>query len=203
MHKKLLASFTAYLSLAGCAVPQSGDFEAVPAANIPFGLDSAQTTLPSPTMTAPSQSQDPAGTEYVLIDLYFIRNSFVVKVQREVAIPVDATIAIEALSKGLDTDPQLAGLRTALPSTFEASVEVDRGVANVNASRAFLNSLSAVDQRLAIAQIVLTLTSQPGIGQVLVSVDGKPIAVPRGRGDLISAGNRVTFDDYANLIATN
>jgi spore germination protein GerM len=124
----------------------------------------------------------------------------VIKVQRSVTSPVDATSTLASLTEGLLDDPQLAALRTAIPSSLQANVDVDRGVATVNATRAFLNSLSAVDQRLAIAQIVLTLTSRPGIGQVVFSVDQQTIVVPRGRGDLSSAGDPVTFDDYKNLI---
>ena len=73
-------------------------------------------------------------------------------------------------------------------------------MARVDASRTFLNSLSGLDQKLAIAQIVLTLTSRPGVGQVLFSVDGKLISVPRGRGDSVASGVAVTFDDYSSLI---
>jgi spore germination protein GerM len=73
-------------------------------------------------------------------------------------------------------------------------------VAQVDATRAFLNSLSGLDQKLAIAQIVLTLTSRPGVGQVLFSVEGKFISVPRGRGDSVASGIAVTFDDYESLV---
>jgi spore germination protein GerM len=114
--------------------------------------------------------------------------------------PVDANGALAALTEGLVEDSTTVGLRSAIPASLEARVDVDRGVATVNATRAFLNSLSAVDQRLAIAQIVLTLTSRPGIGQVVFFVDGKAIAVPKGRGDLSGIGDPVTFDDYTNII---
>jgi spore germination protein GerM len=53
-----------------------------------------------------------------------------------------------------------------------------------------------------VAQIVLTLTSRPGIGQVLFSVDGVPTGVPRGRGDLAGPLTPVTFDDYSSLVVT-
>jgi spore germination protein GerM len=103
----------------------------------------------------------------------------------------------------LDTqDPALAGLRTAIPKTFSATVSVERGVASVDSTRGLLDTLSPLDQRLAVAQIVLTLTSRPGIGQVLFSVDGVPTGVPRGRGDLAGPLTPVTFDDYSSLVVT-
>jgi hypothetical protein len=186
--------------LAACAVPNSGAFEPTADDDIPFGLNDAQTTVPQTSSTAPTPNPDPLGTDYEQVDLYFIRGSAVTKVQRLVKSPADATSTLASLTEGLMDDPKFAGLRTAIPSTLQAIVDVDRGVATVNATRVFLNSLSAVDQRLAIAQIVLTLTSRPGIGQVVFSVDQRTIVVPRGRGDLSGAGDPVTFDDYKNLI---
>jgi spore germination protein GerM len=91
--------------------------------------------------------------------------------------------------------------KTLLPTAFAANIDVEGGVANVNSKIGYLDSIKPNEQRLAIAQIVLTLTSQPGIGQVTFSVGGKPIGVPRGRGDIAGAGIPVTFDDYKMLIA--
>jgi len=196
---RLISSCMLFL-LPACAVPNSGAFEPTANDDIPFGLNDAQTTIPESMTTTPTQNPDPPGTQYEQVDLYFIRGAAVIKVQRSVKSPVDATSTLASLTEGLLDDPQLAALRTAIPSSLQANVDVDRGVATVNATRAFLNSLSAVDQRLAIAQIVLTLTSRPGIGQVVFSVDQQTIVVPRGRGDLSSAGDPVTFDDYKNLI---
>ena len=135
------------------------------------------------------------------VDLFYISNSKIIKVQRNVASPANPSQALSSLVEGPSTSPEFVGLRTALPPTFAASVDVIRGVARVDATRTFLNSLSGLDQKLAIAQIVLTLTSRPGVGQVLFSVDGKLISVPRGRGDSVASGIAVTFDDYSSLIS--
>ena len=185
-----------------CAVPSSGSYSQVPPAEIPFGLNTPQTTLPPTTTTV----LDPMITDSLPvavsepIDLFFISNSRIIKVQRNVASPANPSQALSSLVEGPSTSPEFVGLRTALPTTFAASVDVIRGVARVDASRTFLNSLSGLDQKLAIAQIVLTLTSRPGVGQVLFSVDGKLISVPRGRGDSVASGVAVTFDDYSSLI---
>jgi len=66
----------------------------------------------------------------------------------------------------------------------------------------FLSELEPLDQRLAIAQIVLTLTRRPGIGQVLFVVDEVEIQVPRGAGDLTAKGATVTYDDYLSVLST-
>ena len=188
--------------LSSCAVPSSGSYQQVAPEDIPFGLNAPQTTIPQTTTTV----SDPMSTESIAvavsepIDLFFISNSRLIKVQRNVASPANPSQALSSLVEGPNTSPEFVGLRTALPTTFAASVDVIRGVARVDATRAFLNSLSGLDQKLAIAQIVLTLTSRPGVGQVLFSVDGKLISVPRGRGDLAKPGTTVSFDDYSSLI---
>ncbi len=202
MTKVVLPSMLLIAVLSSCAVPSSGSYQQVSNADIPFGLSSPQTTIPQTTTTV----SDPNSTESLPIavsepvDLFFISNSRIIKVQRNVASPANPAQALSSLVEGPSTSPEFVGLRTALPTTFTARVDVIRGVAQVDATRAFLNSLSGLDQKLAIAQIVLTLTSRPGVGQVLFSVEGKLISVPRGRGDSVASGIAVTFDDYASLI---
>ena len=188
--------------VSSCVVPSSGSYQQVASDDIPFGLNAPQTTIPQTTTTIPdiiaTDSLPVAVSEP--IDLFFISNSRIIKVQRNVASPANPAQALSSLVEGPSTSPEFVGLRTALPTTFAASVDVIRGVARVDATRAFRNSLSGLDQKLAIAQIVLTLTSRPGVGQVLFSVDGKLISVPRGRGDSVASGVAVTFDDYSSLI---
>ena len=202
MSRVVLPSMLLIAVLSSCAVPSSGSYQQVSNADIPFGLSSPQTTIPQTTTTV----SDPNSTESLPIavsepvDLFFISNSRIIKVQRNVASPANPAQALSSLVEGPSTSPEFVGLRTALPTTFTAKVDVIRGVAQVDATRAFLNSLSGLDQKLAIAQIVLTLTSRPGVGQVLFSVEGKLISVPRGRGDSVASGVAVTFDDYASLI---
>ena len=202
MSRVVLPSMLLIAVLSSCAVPSSGSYQQVSNADIPFGLSSPQTTIPQTTTTV----SDPNSTESLPIavsepvDLFFISNSRIIKVQRNVASPANPAQALSSLVEGPSTSPEFVGLRTALPTTFTARVDVIRGVAQVDATRAFLNSLSGLDQKLAIAQIVLTLTSRPGVGQVLFSVEGKLISVPRGRGDSVASGVAVTFDDYASLI---
>ena len=188
--------------VAGCSVSTTGEFERIPQSDIPFGLASAVTTSTSSTTTTPPVE---VATDVVEepVDLFFVTSSSVVRVQRNVASPATVAQVLALLVEGPSNDPAYAGLRSTLPMGFQAEVGVTRGVAQVDATRAFLTALQPGDQRLAIAQIVLTLTSRPGVGQVIFTVDGEPIAVPRGRGDLVESGTPVTFDDYVNLVSVN
>ncbi|MDA0297756.1 MAG: GerMN domain-containing protein [Actinobacteria bacterium] len=188
--------------LSSCAVPSSGSYQQIAPEDVPFGLNAPQTTIPQTTTTAqaPISADSIAVAVSEPIDLFFISNSRIIKVQRNVASPANPAQALSSLVEGPSTSPEFVGLRTALTTTFVASVDVIRGVAQVDATGVFLGSLSGLDQKLAIAQIVLTLTSRPGVGQVLFSVDGRLISVPRGRGDSVASGVAVTFDDYSSLI---
>jgi spore germination protein GerM len=83
---------------------------------------------------------------------------------------------------------------------LSATVAISKGIATIDTTAQFLSDLSPIDQRLAIAQLVLTFTRRPGVGQIVFTVDGVEVAVPRGRGDLSKPGSPVSFDDYSSLL---
>lgn len=184
--------------LSACAVPKSGSFNEVNPNDIPFGLNSPETSAPA-TTTPVLVPTTVAGTTYEYADLFFVKSSSLVRIRLEIPSPTNLQGVFTALVLGLP-DPAHSKVKTLLPSAFSANIEVVGGVANVNSKRGYLDAIKPNEQRLAIAQIVLTLTSQPGIGQVTFSVGGKPIGVPRGQGDIAGAGTPVTFDDYKMLI---
>ncbi|MEY3258312.1 MAG: hypothetical protein RI954_338, partial [Actinomycetota bacterium] len=119
------------IACASCAIPAGGDFQAIPDSEVPYELSSPRTTLaPSAVTTLPGSD-----TSTEAIDAYFISNSRVLKIVRLVAAPAGPDQALATLS-ALDTqDPALAGLRTAIPKTFSATVSVERGVASVDSTR--------------------------------------------------------------------
>lgn len=190
------------VTLASCAIPEAGEFEAIPAANVPFDLSSPSETRvePGASSTTTTIPDDERELLVEVVDLYYVAGSRLVRVQRNLASPSTPTQVLAALGESPGSDPSLAGLRSALPRGLPLEVDVARGVARVDASRSFLDGLSALDQRLAVAQVVLTLTSRPGVGQVVLSVEGTLVPVPRGRGDLVASGTPVTYEDYGFLV---
>jgi hypothetical protein len=190
--------FACCVLLSACAVPKSGSFHEVNPNDIPFGLNSPETSAPA-TTTPVLVPTTVAGGTYEYADLFFVKSSSLVRIRLEIPSPTNLQGVFTALVLGLP-DPAHSKVKTLLPSAFSANIEVVGGVANVNSKRGYLDAIKPNEQRLAIAQIVLTLTSQPGIGQVTFSVGGKPIGVPRGQGDIAGAGTPVTFDDYKMLI---
>ena len=59
----------------------------------------------------------------------------------------------------------------------------------------FFDNIPVADQRLATAQIVLTLTDSRGIGQVQFN-----LPVPKPSGELTAAGKPLTRKDYLSLL---
>jgi len=192
--------------LAGaCGVPDEGRFVPLDASEIPDVL--VATTVASTETSVQPDDVDVTTTVaeilYDNVELYFVSANRVVRSQRLIVSPATPTQVLDTLLTGLDDATQGAGLRSALPRGLTATIDVRRGVARISATSPFLSELEPLDQRLAIAQIVLTLTRRPGIGQVIFNVDGADIPVPRGAGALTSPGSAVTYDDYLSVLSTN
>lgn len=188
------------LVAAGCS-SQSDGFQAIPASDVPFQLGAPSTVPTAGSASTSLPATMPEGIVVDTVDLFFVANEALVRVQRLVAGSVSPSSALELLASGPESEAGLVGLRSAIPGGFSPNVRVIRGVALVDLGEVRFESLSPVDQRLFVAQIVLTLTSRNGVGQVVFSVGGEPIAVPRGRGDLVEPLTPVTYDDYAGMVA--
>lgn len=153
----------------------------------------------------PSTSTGPPSEEGVepsveTVNLFFVAGTQVVPISRMLLSPASATQVLASLSEGLPPGDVAAGLRTAIPDDSNLEILVERGIARVNLPPVLTSAIPGSEQRLAIAQIVLTLTRRAGIGQVVFSSGGRPQSVPRGRGDLTQPGGAVACEDYSNLL---
>jgi hypothetical protein len=179
--------------LAGaCGVPSSG-YDRFEDADVPFGLAEAPTTTEAPPV--PSV---PNGDVDQRVRLYFVEEGSLSPVERVLPAPLTLDDLLHLLGAG-PTSSEDEQLRTALQDGAATGLSVRAGVASVAVSRDF-RDLAAAEQRLAVAQLVMTITSRPGIGQVLFTVDGEPVPVPKGDGSL--ADGPVSRDDYSSLVAT-
>ena len=57
------------------------------------------------------------------------------------------------------------------------------------------------EQLLLVAQIVLTLTGDPGYTAVAFEIDGQPRRVPRPNNIVLEPGEPVTRADYESMLA--
>ena len=197
----LLLVFT----IASCGVPRSSKVVEISKAELPTELNQQPTTTTTTTTVAEDASaketQQPASE--VLsepVELYYISDDRLVATTQSIVSPATISQVLAALIAGPPTGDNGLGLRSALPTDLNAEIGISKGVAQINTTAEFLTELSPIDQRLAIAQLVLTFTRRPGVGQVIFTVDGQNVAVPRGRGDPAKPGTTVSFDDYSSLI---
>ena len=186
-----------------CGVPEEGRFVPLDPSEIPGVLVATTSTSTSSTLPSEPENTTTTVTEilYDNVEFYFVSANRVVRSERLNVSPATPTQVLDTLLAGLESGTESTGLRSALPRGLAATIEVRRGVARIAATSPFLSELEPLDQRLAIAQIVLTITRRPGIGQVVFNVDGQDIQVPRGGGDLTAPGAAVTYDDYLAVLS--
>ena len=201
--------FVVAFAASSCGVPSSSKFVAISDSNIPFELSITTTSTTTTTTTTiaqqPDKSQTNGSAQLVenineTVDLYYISNNKVLATRIQIASPATTSQVLAALVAGPPSGDAGLGLRSALSQQLNATIQIAKGIATIDSTGFILAGLSPVDQRLAIAQLVLTFTRRPGIGQVIFSVNGVQIAVPRGKGDLVKPGVPVSFDDYFALL---
>jgi spore germination protein GerM len=176
-------------ALASCGVPGEDGAHVIPDDAVPFGL--AET----PSTTQPDAGPDLTVTTGTEVELYFPSDQGFVAVRRDLTRPLSLAAVIDALAtEPVDTQ---SGFRSAVGPDDVRSVQVRGGVATLELDRSFLD-LPNAEQQVAVAQLVLTLTAQPGVGQIRFVIDDEPAPVPRADGT-VSEG-AVSRDDFVELI---
>jgi hypothetical protein len=183
------------LSATACGIPTGEAPETIAPSDIPYGLTSTTPTRTSET-SPPPLSDDPR--------IYLVAAD-------DVLVPrgraVEGGTAEERLNRLVDelaAGPSSAELgeqlSTALPPDVRLSVtaiEEDTAVIDLTGSE---NAPSGLESRRAVGQVVLSATSVPGIGAILLTRDGVPVEPPLPSGELTSAP--LTAEDYAALLTS-
>lgn len=193
------------VALGGCGVGSDSSADPLGAEDVPLALSPATTTTSSTTTTvagtAASPSSIPSTSTTVVgepVSLYFVAGSRLVAV--EAVLPRRPSLG--QVARALGAGPTMNGLRTVLTPSLIDRVTFAGGVATVDLDRTDFDAVDPADQRLAIGQIVLTLTSRPGVGQVAFSVEGTSLAIPRPGGPADAPGSPVAGEDFADLLST-
>ena len=193
---RLVAStlLTAVLALGtACGVPTGGEPTTIPAADIPYGL-----AVPDPTPTAsPSAVPELDPARIFLVG----EGDVLVPRPRE----TDGSSRREQLERLLTalaegpTDPERGQqLSTALSPEVQLSVaELSNGAATIDLDGP-AEAPSGGASRRAVAQIVLTATSVPGVDAVRLTLSGAPVEAPLPSGELTSEA--LTAADYAAFL---
>lgn len=188
-------ALAASLTVAACGVPTGGETRRIESSAVPYGLlrDRDQSIVRATGEgVAPGEIRGRIGL--------LGGDSAVRLVERDVATGSPAAVA-GLLLKELQRGPTDAERRFGLDSAVspEARLRVTgwrRDVLTVDVS----GELTAAPERLplAVAQIVLTVTSVPSVRAVQFQHDGTVVQVPLGDGSLTSAA--LTRQDYQNLL---
>lgn len=180
----------ASVTVAACGVRTMGQASKVADKNVPYDLLSP-TIATTTTLTAPRQTRP--------TEVFFVRNGALVPVVRDLAYPATVDEALSALAAGPSDEETAGGLRTALPDgKVIAAATVGGGGARLTLTDEFAKATSQ-EQVLAIAQLVFTVTSVPGVGDVAFVLNDASIDVPRPDGSV--AAGVVSRDDYSSLLA--
>jgi hypothetical protein len=181
------------LLVAGCGLPGNTEVRAVDAEEVPYNL------LYPEQRAGPGQiGPVPVGTPVVFWLVHDDRLA-------PTAVPVSCTDPVDdvvsqqlaLLAAAPDEVARAAGRSSTIPSSSELElVDVVDGVATVEFDPA--SALTADRLPLAMGQLVLTVTSAPGIEALQVSAAGDAVEVPLPGGALTD--RPVTAGDYAILL---
>jgi hypothetical protein len=175
-------------ALAACGIPVAGGPQALPASEVPFGLlrpvAPPAPVAPAPVPTAP-------------VSVYLVYGDRLLALTRQVPAPPSLRKAIDALLAGPTPPEARAGVGTALRAATVASVAQSGGRALIGLGSDLAQAYGTT-LVLAMGQLVLTATAQPGVSSVLFSFRGHPVQVPTGDGTL--ASRPLTRADYAGLL---
>jgi spore germination protein GerM len=163
------------LGLAACGIPTAAAPTPIAKSDVPYHL------LNPPTTTTTLAGSSPAVG--VPEQIYLVApNGHLVAATREVAVPASLTQIVGALLAGPTATESATGIQSFLNRTgVQVALAGSTGVATVDFTT---NPIQVVgpDQTLAIAQVVYTLTQQPGVTGVMFEIGGKSIEVPTAAG---------------------
>ncbi len=184
-HRVLAPCVVLAMAAGGCGVSDRTSATEIARDAVPYGL-----LDPDAVAVVP----EPSGR---VVELCLLRGDALVSVSRPVDPTADLTEIARALAEVTDEEAS-AALRTSIAASDEIeSVARAAGAVTVDLAQEASQRLTA-DPLGTVAQLVCTLTRQPGIGLVRFTVEGVAVEVPRADGTLSSGP--VSADDYLGLV---
>ena len=218
MRLRMLAMCTLLVGLIGfvvaCGAPKSGGFTEIDRSKIPAPLTATTTTTTTTSTTMPNTTTtvfEPVSTTTIvpvpttidsaLTTLYFIAGKDqLFAIETPLARKPSASQVMAALEAG-PTGTGAQGLHSAIPHGPVPVVTEDlgHGLVTIDLSPNFRVDTGG-DQRLAIGQIVLTMTQLSGISQVTFTENGAKVKVQLADGQLSDEGAILYAADYTQLM---
>jgi hypothetical protein len=174
----------------GCGIQHDDQARTLPTDKVPFGLLATSTT--TTTSVRPQAATVP--TSIFLVDN---ETGQLVEVRRSVSAPASVRTALEELLEGPTEGELSQGLRSNIASTTELLDIIGPHERVVTIDLSDLTGTAGEGQRLALAQIVFTVTAAPEVEGVLFRFQGEPSEVPNGAGE--STGQPLGRADFATF----
>jgi spore germination protein GerM len=176
------------LGLGACGIPTASSPSPIAKSDVPYHLLDPATT----TTTVPGAPPAVGVPELIFL---VAPTGHLVAATREVAVPASLTQVVGALLAGPTATEAAEGIQSFLNRTgVQVTLSPTGGVATVNFTSDPILVVGP-DQTLAIAQVVYTVTQQPGVTGVSFDIAGKAIEVPTAAGAQVPGP--VTRADYA------
>lgn len=184
---RLMAVWLALPALAACGIPNQATPQALSRHDVPFGLLSPSVSNPPANPRAPQ----------VATVVYLLRAGRLAGAARTVDFPLTVQRVLDALVQGPTNNEARSGLQSAINSGAQLIYTGQAGgTATVDLGGAF-GQVGGQAQILAVAQVVFTVTSIPGVTGVLFTEAGQPVDAPSGDGTLTSGP--LVRQDFATL----
>ncbi len=202
----LLVVLGAAAAMAACGVPTGDDtFNAIPPAEVPFGLAATSTTTTTTTTTVPVTPETttaPSTTTPIRLDpaeVYFLTRGRLQPVVVELPPGFSADQVADVLEAGPPPD---VGLDTLVEDGLIVRSTESRAVLTVDLDPDTFADIPSTQQTEAIAQIVMTMISSlRRVGLVNFTIDDEPISVKKGNSLLSDVGEPLSYEDYSVLLA--
>ena len=176
------------LTLGACGIPTASHPSPIAKSDVPYHLLNPPTT----TTTAPGAAPAVGVPELIFL---VAPSGHLVAATREVAVPASLTQVVGALLAGPTATESGEGIQSFLSRTgVQVILSPTGGVATVTFTTDPIQVVGP-DQTLAIAQVVYTVTQQPGVTGVTFAIAGKAIEVPTATGAQVPGP--VARADYA------
>lgn len=190
----LAALIAACTGLTGCGLPHPGTVEKIDDAKVPYHLlDDGPVGSPTKTRRVHASQTEPR--------VYWVARSALAAAATDQSCAGDTYTVIQKLLRTLAAGPtateRATGLTTALtPDSGVALLELSGRTAVVELQPSTPLPPDRLPQ--AIGQVVLTVTSAPGVGRVVLRNDGQRLQVPLPGGALTASP--VSAQDYDSLV---
>jgi hypothetical protein len=190
-----VAALLASANLAGCGLPGEQSTQVVDDASVPYSL--LETGPPSRA----SDEVSPGVPRQTPVVFWVDRDDLLISSDAGLTCDGTATAVVDGVLSVLSAAPTSAerdaGLSSAIPSTARLTlVQISDGVAEIDVDPVTIGDAERLP--LAVGQVVLSVTTAPGVEAVRLVTSGRPVDLPLPGGAL--AGGDVTPEDYAALL---